>query len=259
MNSTLQKLYNDYYKLLDGFEFDEADLDYGMLPKHIEMLRQLNVIESSSISIFDLYKREHIYISSGFESQLGWNIKEAEQEGSSYIDKRIHPDDLLKLLSAGNFFIGIALRNIDRSEWKNYKLINDYRVLNVNNEYIRVIEQHVCLQEDKKGRYWLDLSILDVSPDKDIKAPFRCCLQNFKTGKLFELPQNLSEKDENRLSVREKEILLLIAGGMVSKQIADKLYISVNTVNTHRQRIIEKLEVSNTAEAIKYASEVGWL
>jgi DNA-binding CsgD family transcriptional regulator len=259
MNSKLQKLYNAYYKLLDEFKFDEADLDYSMLPRHIEMLKQLNVIESSSISVFDLYRREHIYISSGFESQLGWSIKEAEKEGSSYMDKRIHPDDLIKLLESGNFFIGFALRKVESKEWKNYKLINDYRVLNANNEYIRVIEQHVCLQEDKRGRYWLDLSILDVSPDKDIKAPFRCRLQNFKTGELFEFPENLSNKDESRLSIREKEILQLISVGLVSKQIADKLYISVNTVNTHRQRIIEKLEVSNTAEAIKYASEVGWL
>jgi DNA-binding CsgD family transcriptional regulator len=43
----------------------------------------------------------------------------------------------------------------------------------------------------------------------------------------------------------------------ISKQIADKLFLSVNTVNTHRQRIIEKLNVSNTAEAVQYAGRLG--
>jgi len=53
------------------------------------------------------------------------------------------------------------------------------------------------------------------------------------------------------------KILQMIAKGLISKQIADKLYISVNTVNTHRQRIIEKLNVSNTYEAIQYGHRHG--
>ncbi len=61
------------------------------------------------------------------------------------------------------------------------------------------------------------------------------------------------------LTAREKEILGLIAKGLISKQIADQLYISVHTVNTHRQRIIEKLNVSNTFEALTYAANQGLL
>jgi len=51
--------------------------------------------------------------------------------------------------------------------------------------------------------------------------------------------------------------LQLIAKGLISKQIADKLFISVNTVNTHRQRILEKLNADNSFKAIKYASKLG--
>lgn len=58
---------------------------------------------------------------------------------------------------------------------------------------------------------------------------------------------------ETMLTAREKEILSLISKGLISKQIADKLCISVNTVNTHRQKILEKLNVVNTFEALKYA------
>lgn len=259
MDSKLQKLYGDFSELLDLFDFREEDLDYSVLPRHIEMLQKLNVVESSNISVFDLYKREHIYISSGFALHLGWDLEAAQKNGAAYMDTRIHPDDLVRLAENGNYFLRMALHEIDSKEWKNFKMINDYRILNAQDEYIRVIEQHLCLQEDKRGRYWLDLSILDISPDKDITAPSRCRLMNFKTGELFELPETSINKGENKLSVREKEILQLIAVGLASKQIADKLYISVNTVNTHRQRILEKLNVSNTAEAIRFASGVGWL
>jgi DNA-binding NarL/FixJ family response regulator len=45
----------------------------------------------------------------------------------------------------------------------------------------------------------------------------------------------------------------------MSKEIADRLFISVNTVNTHRQRILEKLGAESSIEAIRYAKEKGIL
>ena len=260
MEYELQQLVKEYSELLDTQKFREEDLDYSVLDKHIASLEVLNVVESSSISVFDLYKKKHIYLSSGFELQLGWDNKQAHSEGNEYINTKIHPADFLELLKAGNYFMKLAFTGISKQDWKSYKLINDYRVLNSKREYVRVIEQHLCLEQDKRGNYWLDLSIMDLNPDQEINAPFRCRLLNYKTGELFRFPPELPASQELvALSVREKEILKLVAQGLVSKQIADRLFISVNTVNTHRQRIIEKLNVTNTAEAIKYASSVGWL
>jgi DNA-binding CsgD family transcriptional regulator len=84
---------------------------------------------------------------------------------------------------------------------------------------------------------------------------------NIETGEIFVFPPESKKNEliEASLTSREKEILRLVADGLISKQIADKLYISVNTVNTHRQRIIEKLNVSNTYEAINYATNLGWM
>jgi DNA-binding CsgD family transcriptional regulator len=260
MNSKINGLFKEYQELLDHQKFVEEDLDYAVLNKHLYMLEKLNVIESSSISIFDCYKKDHIFLSRGFETQLGWSIEEIEKEGHNYIDSRVHPDDLIDLLESGIFYLRLAFFQIANNEWINYKVISDYRVKNSLGNYVRVIEQHLCLEFDKHGNVWLDLSIMDLNPDQDISIPFRSRLMNFKTGELFEYKRHIEAKNNHvKLSIREKEVLKLIASGMVSKQIADKLFISVNTVNTHRQNIIEKLSVSNTAEAIRYASEVGWL
>lgn len=62
-----------------------------------------------------------------------------------------------------------------------------------------------------------------------------------------------SEEHRNILSEREKEILRCIRKGLSSKEIAAALYISVNTVNRHRQNILEKLSVSNSIEACRAA------
>jgi DNA-binding CsgD family transcriptional regulator len=260
MDTKVETLLKEYHQLLEVQKFTEADLDYTVLDKHVSMLQQLNVVDSSSISIFDMYKRDHIFLSRGFETQLGWSLTDIEKEGIQYIDSRVHPDDLVCLLQSGIYFLNMAFYEINRSEWKDYKVVSDYRILNSRGHYVRVIEQHLCLELDKHGNVWLDLSIMDPSPDQDVSIPYRGRLLNYKTGELFEFKPSIDDKkDQPQLSVREKEVLKLIAGGMGSKQIADKLFISVNTVNTHRQRIIEKLNVSNTAGAIGYASEVGWL
>ena len=54
------------------------------------------------------------------------------------------------------------------------------------------------------------------------------------------------------LSFREREILRLLAGGMTNKEISQLLYISINTVETHRKNIMRKLNLHNLSEIIKY-------
>jgi DNA-binding NarL/FixJ family response regulator len=59
------------------------------------------------------------------------------------------------------------------------------------------------------------------------------------------------------LTKREKEILKLIAEGFSSQEIADKLFISLRTVETHRLNINQKLNVKNTAGLVKEAIKRG--
>jgi len=53
-----------------------------------------------------------------------------------------------------------------------------------------------------------------------------------------------------KLSPRELEIITLVSNGLTNNEIADKLFLSVHTVMTHRKNILHKLEVRNTAEML---------
>lgn len=59
------------------------------------------------------------------------------------------------------------------------------------------------------------------------------------------------------LSVRERDVLKLVAAGRTNTEIGKELFISENTVKTHRARIMEKLNLRNRAELIKYAIRKG--
>jgi DNA-binding NarL/FixJ family response regulator len=65
------------------------------------------------------------------------------------------------------------------------------------------------------------------------------------------------EDSYDLLSVREKEILQLLASGKSNRDIADLLHISISTVETHRNNIFQKLHLHNLAELILYAVRKG--
>lgn len=71
----------------------------------------------------------------------------------------------------------------------------------------------------------------------------------------------LKEKvtDDILLTNREKEVLRLIADGFTNQEIADKLFISPLTVDSHRKNLITKLQARNTASLIKIALDKGLL
>jgi len=65
----------------------------------------------------------------------------------------------------------------------------------------------------------------------------------------------LESNKKTILSTREVEVLGLVSKGFASKEIADKLFLSINTVNNHRQNILEKVRASNTSEAGQLCKE----
>ncbi len=67
----------------------------------------------------------------------------------------------------------------------------------------------------------------------------------------------VEEEPYDRLTAREREILKLIADGHTSREIADMLFISLKTVLGHRTKIMEKLDIHNRTELIKYAMRKG--
>ncbi len=60
----------------------------------------------------------------------------------------------------------------------------------------------------------------------------------------------------NLISEREKEVLQLIDKGKLSKEISETLFISVHTVNRHRQNILAKLRATNSVEACRIAKQL---
>lgn len=69
--------------------------------------------------------------------------------------------------------------------------------------------------------------------------------------------QNQINLQTTRISKRELEVLQLIAKGLTNQQIADALFVSLNTVKTHTSKLFEKLGVSRRTQAIEKATQLA--
>ncbi|MEW6749999.1 MAG: response regulator transcription factor [Candidatus Latescibacterota bacterium] len=62
-----------------------------------------------------------------------------------------------------------------------------------------------------------------------------------------------------KLTSREREVMALVASGYTNQETADKLFVSVKTIETHRAHIMDKLALRNRADLVRYAVEHGLL
>lgn len=70
-------------------------------------------------------------------------------------------------------------------------------------------------------------------------------------------PERIADDPFGQLTAREREVFVLIAEGLTTKEIARRLGISAKTAENHRGRVLAKLEVRNTAELVRYALRKG--
>lgn len=245
-----------FFKFLLQYQFDASALDYGQVERYKTSLQTLSDISNSGIHVFDLHKRQIVFYSSNFGRLLGYYPLDYQEAGQQFFADKLHPDDKLKLSRLG--VSALKLFNSFSNEDKlTHKLIEEYRMMNSEGKYMRLIEQYQILELDNKGQIWLMMGVVDVSPNQEEYSGIKSQILNFKTGHI--VPLEAAPKAQLELTKRELEILKLVKEGYLSKEISDRLSISLHTVNTHRQRLLAKLGANNSLEALSFATKFGLL
>ncbi len=102
----------------------------------------------------------------------------------------------------------------------------------------------------------VDGYLLKDSPSEELATSIRSII----AGRRIYAAELMDEAygEENPLTEREKEVLVLIADGKNTKEIASQLYITTGTVRNYISVILDKLHVTNRIEAIMRFKEKGW-
>lgn len=237
-----------------GLHFEAQNIDYSKLEKQKKAVEALAAISNSSIQLFDLNQKKIVFFSENYANLLGYNKAEFEALNYAFFEAKIHPDDKYDLAVVGLSALKL-FKELSDDEKLNHKAVFEFRMLNSSGNYVRVIDQYQVLELDATGQIWLMMSTIDLSPNQEGESLVKYQIHNFRTGRI--LPSTAEQKPSLELTKRELEVLALVKQGLLSKEISSKLYISVHTVNTHRQRLLEKLGANNTIEAIIFATKYG--
>jgi DNA-binding CsgD family transcriptional regulator len=246
----------DQIYLTQDFEIDQAD--YLEFEKKVFFLERLAEVENSSVSVLDMYQKKYAFLKSRYLEPFENPLIEHDPLDPYYYGRLIHPDDLPIAMDSYKKSFDFML-TLPKEERKDYKLILNFRQRDKHGKYLNVILQLVVLELDKKGNIWLVLLIDDLLPNRMSFEGVNRTFIHIKTGKICLFKDELESNKKTILSTREVEVLGLVSKGFASKEIADRLFLSVNTVNNHRQNILEKVGASNTSEAVNYAKSLGLL
>lgn len=232
--------------------------DYSAWEKQKTYIEQISKVNNSFVFVLELGV-QCLFISDNFCDFFGYNREKliSDKIDFDYLISHMHPDDRETFeLTQKNLLE--YMFSLPKDTMVNYKHIYEFRVMNADGKCIRIISQHHVLETDEYGNPWLILGVIDISPEQSSDVHLKLRLVNFKTNEVIPFP--ISMKTQGAfLSSREKEVLGMIKSGFQSKEISDKLSISIHTVNNHRKKILKKMNVDNAVEAINFARKLGLL
>ena len=231
------------------------DTDYDLWNRKRKSIEEFSQMSQSCIFTVDVFKERYDFASDNFSAFFGYNpawIKTIKRQGD-LLEERIHPSDRSQLIEY-QIEHGRFIYSLPFEERNDYRQMFQFRMLNAKEQYVNVISRQQVLEKDRSGNAWIIMGVMDISPDQVPTEKIKRTIINRKTGKILP-PLLISEKKQ--LTNREKEILLLICEGFLSKEIAYKLNISLYTVNNHRKNILSKLNADNIIEAINIARSWG--
>jgi len=254
---------NTISELETKFSFESIDAPderNKSLNDALEMLKSYVEIDNSLAVLSDLASNKSYILAGNFGNFFDiktYSFTTIDSIWEDDIYQRIHPEDLFQRHLLELEFFNF-LKTVTPDERLNYATKCKIRALNKNKDYRSILHRSFYLKNSSQGGLWLAVCLYNYLFEKaTVSNSIEGQIINTKTGEIF--PVDTYVNCINLLTSREKEILILIGKGTTSKEIATKLYISINTVNRHRQNILEKLNVSNSIEAVRTAEALNLL
>ncbi|MCW3115248.1 MAG: hypothetical protein JWR18_3644 [Segetibacter sp.] len=232
----------------------EAELEFS-LEIHKKLLNFFQVGDYYYY-IFNVKESKFELISSEIKNVLGYHPDEVDV---AFLLSNIHPDDQPWFLNFENkvaeFFATLSPEQIS-----NYKVRYDYRIRTKGGGYIRILQQVVTIQYDGNKILRTFGVHTDISTIKQEGLPVLSFIGlNGNPSYVGVKVKDVFSRDVIKLTTREQQVLALLIEGKKSDEISHILFISKQTVNSHRKNLLRKTNSSNTASLTSMAIKKGWI
>tara|TARA_R110002020_G_scaffold30964_1_gene97137 strand:+ start:478 stop:1275 length:798 start_codon:yes stop_codon:yes gene_type:complete len=250
-----QNEYTQFFKKWQEQNFQEPTEVESKI-KELEILSQnIGMREGITIACFDYRNLNLAFYAGNVEELTGYPATMFKQKGIETTLTMTHPDDRLEIIRFQKIvldcFHQLSLEEKHTFEfsytvrWVHYFTKKTTWVLGKVRPYLI----------DSVGNFAMDLHIIMQlhTPPKTTKYDWNYSYQ-IEAGPRVFVSKNSPDSRVISLTKKEKEIVKLILDGKESKEIAECLNISVNTVATHRKNILKKLKARNVGEMVKILS-----
>ncbi|PWI29727.1 helix-turn-helix transcriptional regulator [Flavobacteriaceae bacterium LYZ1037] len=241
----IKNIYHDIFKSYSN----------PVLSHHIKKIIELDAYLPYSSTFFCITNTQDLtfeFISKNMTSCIGLNRDTLLNEGMRNFWNRIHPEDVELWLKALNDLMEFTLDKIPLDQRKHMSYTWNYRLKNANAEYVNIVQNTTPLEFDVDMKPIIGLAHYTVL-DPKISMPITATAKLLNDNNEYETKyfNNYTQKIlTNGLSNRERDVIRLLIINKSSKEIAENLNISSNTVDTHRRNILKKLHISSTGELI---------
>jgi len=211
--------------------------------------------------VYDVPTQKFIYFNRNNYEGLSLDLEGLTRD--DYL-QLVHPEDVQHIdncMEVTNYFF---FNYIDKADISNYKVTFQFRIKDKHDNYKTILHQGMPLSisEGKQVQTILasETDISHITTSNNYKVSFI----DIKSNKSF---WNISDKDDfqrptpdgKTITNREMDVLRLLMDGYSSKEIAGQLFISYDTVRTHRNNILKKTKFRTLTQVISYYIKEGLL
>lgn len=229
--------------------------DYEQLQVCVSMAEAMARSTNSSLYIIDYNRKNFLYVSPNPLFLCGYTAEEVQQKGYAFY-MEVVPEEEIQML----FEINEAGFNFFNRQPKEKKLgmtiEYDFHI-KASDGHLHLIHHRltpILLNSD--GDMWLALCSVSLSPASTVGNVLLTAKES-STHWIYSFEGKRWKEQANiELSDREESILQLSVKGLSNQEIAERLFIDINTVKFHKKKLFQKLQAENITEAIGIAANL---
>ncbi|MDY3547827.1 helix-turn-helix transcriptional regulator [Riemerella anatipestifer] len=239
--------------------FDDRNTFHHLSDNDLEQLRDyISVVDAfarlsyKSIYVIDYQNQSFEYVSNNPLFLCGLSSQEVKELGYAFYFRNVKKEDLDLLMKINE--VGFSFyERIPIEERKLYTISYDFHLINERNKLVLINHKLTPIFLNEKGKIWKAMCLVALSSNQT-EGNIIISKQGSEDFWKFNLDTNIWEKEQKvKLSEREFNILELSARGFTINEIAEKIFVSSDTVKFHRRKIFDKFNVQSISEALSYA------
>ena len=229
---------------------NEDELQFG---NYLEVIKSFAKITYQSVYVIDYEEMKFEYVSDNPLFLCGYSSEEVLEMGYEFYFNNVPKEDLELLTLINNLGFDFYDKLPGTDDRKLYSISYDFHLKGKYEKPVLINHKLTPLFLNENGAVWKSLCIVAISHNQNTG---NATINKEGSDTLWKL--NITKKvwiEENKLKLKEKEleILRLYAQGLTINQIAERMFISSDTVKYYRRKIFEIFGVKNVTEALSFA------